>query len=75
MSICPKPCPLCKKSQGVPLIYGDLDLLDGQACSLILGGSAVGGGDAITIDNAGRTADMACLSCGAHWGSKWEAHG
>lgn len=62
-------CPSCAKIQGVPLVWGDVDLLDEDLQEMIGRGGMVCGGDAISIDDAGRSSDQECLCCGTRWTS------
>lgn len=62
-------CPSCGKPQGVRLVWGDEDLLDVHAQDIIGLGEMVCGGDAISIDDAGRSSDQECLCCGTRWTS------
>jgi hypothetical protein len=60
-------CPSCGKPQGVPLVWGDLDLLGENVRAIIGRGEMVCGGDAITIDEHGHPMSMECLACGFQW--------
>ena len=58
-------CPSCGKRQAVPLVWGNQDLLDEHSRGKIARGEMVCGGDAITIDEQGRSMDRMCVACGA----------
>lgn len=68
-------CPICGSQESKPLIYGDLDMIDARLRATVMGENAVGGGNAVTIDSAGRFADRACLLCGPHWSGAWASPG
>jgi hypothetical protein len=60
-------CSSCDTRTGVPLVWGDPDLLSNDIRGKIESREMVCGGDAITIDGYGRPMNTACLSCGAEW--------
>ena len=60
-------CASCGKSEGVPLVWGDPDLLDKSDQDMIGRGEMFCGGDAITIDEQNRPMNWACLACGVQW--------
>lgn len=66
MSTIKNVCPSCGKPEGVPLVWGDLDLLDKPVQDQIGRGEVVCGGDAISFDEHG-TMNRECLACGAQW--------
>ena len=60
-------CPSCGKPEGVHVVYGDYDLLPESVRSQVDRSEMLCSGDAITIDEQGRSMDLACITCGAEW--------
>ena len=60
-------CPNCKERDDLPLVYGNLDLIDEEPRAMVLRGEMVCGGDAISILENGHIPNMTCLSCRWEW--------
>lgn len=60
-------CPSCGKPEGLPVVYGDYELLPDDVRSQMDRGEVLCGGDSISVDDDGRPMNMACLACTWEW--------
>jgi hypothetical protein len=60
-------CPLCRESEGIPLTWGEPNLLYDRMSALVLRGEIACGGDAISCTESGTLLNRECQACHEQW--------